>query len=118
MRPLKAAVLRLVSGLGPVGRFAIVVRLEDVELAPEVGIHHQHSTAVLKLTAVVAGAKNGHQSPVGEELVSVVHDLMGPDDEVKVCLGAELLDYVGSECAAHTALAVPPSLDTLLGVGP
>ena len=49
--------------------------LKDLEWAHERFIDRHHGAGVVKLSAVVGRAEQGDQLPLGEELVTVLHNL-------------------------------------------
>jgi len=65
-----------------------------LEGAHERLVHAHHPASVVKLPAVVGGREEGHQLPLGKELVAVLHHLVGPTDEVEVVSVQELADHV------------------------
>lgn len=51
------------------------VRLEDLERAEQAGVDVHQRAGVVELAAVVGRREYGHQLPIGEELVPILHNL-------------------------------------------
>ena len=51
-----------------------------LEGAHECLVHRHHPSGVVELPAVVGGGEEGDQLSLGEELISVLHDLWGIRD--------------------------------------
>ena len=97
---------------------ALLGGLEDLEGAHEGLVDGHHGSGVVELSAVVRGGEEGDELPAGEELVSVLDDLVGTADEVEVVLVQELGDDVLSEGEGDAAVVLAPAVNVLVGVGP
>jgi len=67
---------------------------------------------------VVRRTEDGDESPLREEFISVLDDLMRSADEVEVMLLEKLCDDVASEREAHSAIVLAPPFDVLVRVAP
>lgn len=92
--------------------------LEDLERAEQALIHAHHSTRIVEFTAVVWRAEQSDKLSLGEELVSVLDDLMRSADEVHVVFLQESRDDIGAEGERNTTIVFAPASDVLVGVGP
>ena len=97
---------------------ALLGGLEDLEGAHEGLVDGHHGAGVVELSAVIWGGEKGDELPAGEELVSVLDDLVGAADEVEVVLVKELGDDVLAEGEGDAAIVLAPPVDVLVGVGP
>ena len=82
---------------------------ENLEGAHECLVDRHHGTCVVELPAVVRGAEEGDELTLGEELVPVLHHLVGPADQVEVVLVEELGRHLGSERKRHAAVVLTPT---------
>lgn len=90
----------------------------NLERAQEALVNAHHGTGVVKLSAVVGRAEEGHQLALGEELVSVFDDLVGTADEVHVVLLQESRHDVGTKREGDAAIVFAPPRDVLVRVRP
>ena len=63
--------------------------LENLEAAHKSIINGHHCSCIVKLSTVVRGTEQGHELPLGKELVAVLHHLVSPTNEVYVVLLVE-----------------------------
>ena len=89
-----------------------------LERAHEGLVNAHHGPSVVKLAAVVGGAEESHKLALGEELVTVLDNLVGTADEVHIMLIEESGNDIGAECERDTTVVFAPSCDVLVGVGP
>ena len=71
--------------------------------------HDHHGPQVPLDVAVVGSAEEGDQLTLGEELVPVLHHLVGPADQVEVVLVEELGRHLRSERERHAAVVLAPT---------
>ena len=50
-------------------------RLEDLEAAQQALIHAHHRARVVELATIIGCGEEGHEMPLGEELVAILDDL-------------------------------------------
>jgi hypothetical protein len=81
-------------------------------------VHAHHRTRIVEFTAVVWCTEQGDELTLGEELISVFHDLMCTADEVHVVFLEEAGYDVRAECEADTSVVLAPSGDVLVGIRP
>ena len=92
--------------------------LENLERAQERLVHTHHRTSIVELSAIVGRREEGDELALGEELVPVLHNLMGAADEIHVVLLQEAGDNIGPECEGDTAVVLRPAGDVLIRVRP
>ena len=91
---------------------------QDRETAHECVIHGHQRTGVIKLAAVVRCTENGDKLPAAEELVAVLHHLMGSTDEIYVILFKKLFDDCFTEGVRDTSIILSPARLSFLWVRP
>jgi len=96
----------------------LLARLQDLEGAHERFIDAHHAAGVVELAAVVGGGEEGDQLTLGEELVPVLNNLMGPADKVEVVSVEELAHDVGPEGEADATVVLAPTLNILVRIRP
>ena len=116
-------VLRVVvagRGSRPVGGqpLPLVGGLEDLEGAHEGLVDRHDGGRVVELPAVVRGREEGDELPAGEELVPVLHHLVGPADQIQIVLVEKGADDVLPEGEGDAPVVLPPAVDLLVGIGP
>ena len=62
---------------------------ENLEAAHESIVNGHHCSCIVKLSTIVRGTEQGHELPLGKELVAVFHHLVSPTNEVYVVLLVE-----------------------------
>jgi len=87
-------------------------------VADQVVVHHKDGPAVVEDVAVVGGRENGDQLAVGEELVAILHHLVGADDQVELVLQQEALHYSSSKGVADSAIVGRPGASGLIRIRP
>jgi hypothetical protein len=85
--------------------------LQNLEAAHELLIHRHHSPGIVKLPAVVGRGEDGDELPLPEELVPILHNLMGAHDEVKVELLQKVRNHIRPVRVAHTPIVLTPPLN-------
>ena len=80
--------------------------LQDLEGAKKTLINTHHGTGIVKLSTVVGGAKQGDELAFREELVTILHDLVGTADQVHVMLLQEPRHYIRPEREGYTAVVL------------
>ena len=90
----------------------------NLEGAEQAFVHAHHGTGIVELAAVIGGAEQGDELTLGEELVTILDDLMGTADEVHVVFLQETGDNIGTEREGDTAVVLGPASDILVRVGP
>lgn len=90
----------------------------NLEGAEQAFVHAHHGTRIVKLPAVVWRAEQGHELTLGEELVTILDDLVGTADQVHVMLLEEARHHVRSKGKADTSVIFAPARYILVGVGP
>ena len=92
--------------------------LEDLERTHQSVIDTHHSTSIVKLSTVVGSREDGDELSLGEELISVLDNLMGTTHEIQVVFVEELGHNIVSKGERHSAVVLTPPIDVLLGVTP
>jgi hypothetical protein len=92
--------------------------LTYLEGAEQALVDTHHRTCVVKFTAVVGCTEQCNELALGEELVSVFHDLMGTAYKVHIVLLQETRYDVWTECETDTSVVLTPSGNVLIGVRP
>ena len=92
--------------------------LQDLEGAKETLIHAHHGPCIVKLSAVVRRREQGHELALGEELVSVLHNLVCTADQIHVVLLEEARDNIRAEGEGDAAIVLRPAGDILVRIGP
>ena len=82
---------------------------ENLEGAHECLVHRHHGTSVVELAAVVGSAEEGDQLTFGEELVPILHHLVGPANQVEVVLVEEFGRHLCAERERHPAVVLAPA---------
>lgn len=90
----------------------------NLERAKQTFIYAHHGTRIVKLSTVVRCTEQGHKLALGEELVTVLDDLVGTADEIHVVLLEEARYDVRPECEADASVIFTPTGNILVGVGP
>jgi hypothetical protein len=93
-------------------------RVTYLEGAEQALIHAHHGTGIVELAAVVGGAEQRDELALGEELVTILDDLVGTADEVHVVFLQEARDDIWAEREGDTAIVLGPAGDVLVGVRP
>jgi hypothetical protein len=93
-------------------------RLQDLEGAQQALVHTHHRTRIIELAAVVGRREQCDELTFGEELVTVLDDLVSTAYEVHVMLLQEAGDDVWAEGEGHTAVILRPAGYVLIRVGP
>jgi hypothetical protein len=89
-----------------------------LEGAHERLVDGHHGRGVVKLAAVVWGRKEGDQPALGKELVAVLHDLVGPADQIEVVLVQKGRHNVLPKGKGDPPVVLAPPLNLLVGVAP
>ena len=93
-------------------------RMVYLERTQQALVNAHHRTGIVKLATVIGRAEQGDELPLGEELVSVFHNLMGTADQVHIVLLQEARHNIGAECKRYTTIVLTPARDVLIGVRP
>jgi hypothetical protein len=96
----------------------LLSRFQDLEGAEEALVDAHHGTGIVKLSTIVGSTEQSDQLALGEELVSILNDLMGTANEVHVVLLEEPRNDVGSKGERDTTIVLAPSSYILVRVGP
>ena len=96
----------------------LLSRLENLEGAQETLIDRHHGSSIIELAAVVWSREECHELAFGEELVSVLHDLVGTAYQVHVMLLQESGNDVRAEGEGDTAIVFTPPSDVFVWVRP
>ena len=111
-------------GLGVVSRvflaagLILLSRTKDLERAHEGLVDGHHGTSVIELTAVVGSREEGDELALGEELVTVLNDLMGAADEIELLFLEEMSDDISTEGERDSTVGFVPAGDLFVGIGP
>lgn len=89
-----------------------------LERAQQTLVYTHHGTGVVKLSAVVGRAEQGHELSFREKLVAVFHDLVSTADEIHVVLLQEPGHDIRSKREGHTTIVFAPSSNVLVGIRP
>ena len=92
--------------------------LTYLEGAKQALVDAHHSTSVVEFTAVIRCAEERHELSLGEELVTVLYDLMGTTDQVHVMLLQEPRHDIWAESKGHASIVLAPASYVLVRVGP
>lgn len=90
----------------------------NLEGAEQAFVHAHHGTGIVEFAAVVGGAEQGDELTLGEELVTILDNLMGTADKVHVVFLQETRDDVRTEREGDTTVVLGPASDILVRVGP
>lgn len=96
----------------------LLSRLEDLEGAQETLIDRHHGTSIVELATVVGSREECDQLAFGEELISVLHDLMRTAYQVHVMLLQESRNDVRAEGEGNTAIVFTPPSDIFVRIRP
>ena len=77
-----------------------------------------HRAGVVELAAIVGRRKDGDELSVGEELVAILHHLVGAHHQVEVVLLEKSRDHIGAEGVRNAAVVLCPTRDVGVGVRP
>lgn len=77
-----------------------------------------HCTSVVEFTTVVGSAEQSYELSLGEELITVLDDLMGAAYQIHIVFLEEARDDVGTECERDTTIVLAPTRNVLVGIGP
>ena len=113
---LEQIVIRIVGGLDSL--LLLLGWLENLERAQERLVHTHHRTSVVEFSAVVRRREQRYELALGEELVTVLDDLMGTADQVHVMLLQEAGDDIRAEGEGDATIVLAPSGDVLVRVRP
>jgi len=91
---------------------------DDLKGAEQSFVDAHEGAGVVELAAIVWRGEDGDELPVGEELVAVFDDLVGPANEIEIVFLEELGDLVGAEGVGDAPVVFAPALDVGVGVGP
>ena len=90
----------------------------NLEGAQQALIDTHHSTSVVELSAVIGRAEQRDQLTLRKEFVAVLHNLMGPTDQIHVVFLQEPRNNVGAEGERDTTIVLAPARDVLIRIGP
>eukprot|EP00804_Cyclotella_cryptica_P010309 CCRYP_012225-RA/>CCRYP_012225-RA protein AED:0.31 eAED:0.58 QI:0/0/0/1/0/0/2/0/519 len=93
-------------------------RLQNLKTAHKCVINTHHCPRVIKLAAIVWRRKQRYQLPPCEELVAILHNLMGTADEIQIMPIQELRHNIFPEREGNTAVILPPPVNILIGITP
>jgi len=97
---------------------ALLGRLQNLERTHKRFVHAHHGAGVIKLPTVIRRRKESNELPPSEKLVSVLNDLMGAANQVKIVLVQELSHNVLPKREGHAAVILSPPVDILIRIGP
>lgn len=98
--------------------FRYALRLEYHEATSQVLSHFHQAPVVFKHSAVVGGAEDGHQLPIGEELIAIINHKMTSANEINFIFVTEIFHNLLIEGEADSSLILFPVNIGLLGVTP
>merc|ERR1719282_407825 len=81
-------------------------------------VNRHHSSSVVEFSAIIGRGEKRDELPFGEELISVLDDLMSATNQVHVVTIQKLGHNVSAERERYSAIVFTPSLNVLVGVGP
>ena len=90
--------------------------LQNSERAHEALIDGHHCARIIELATIIGRREDGHELPVGEELVAVLDDLVRTHDQIKVVLLQKFADDVGAKSVRDAAIVLRPTRNIGLGV--
>lgn len=93
-------------------------RFEYLERAHESIVYTHHSTRIIELATIVRRTKNGHKLSARKKLVTVLHHLVSPADQVQVVSAQEVRHHVFSEGERHPPVVLAPPHNVLVRVRP
>merc|ERR1719253_487640 len=92
--------------------------LEHLEATHKGVVNRHHGTRIVKLPAIVRGAEDCNQLPLGEELIPILNDLMCAANQIQVVLLKEAGNDIGTKYERHPAIIFCPTRYVLVWVGP
>lgn len=108
----------LVGHVTGIDLLAFVCWLEDLEAAHEGFVDGHHGARVVKLSTVVGRAEECDELAAVEELVTILHDLVGTANKIDVVLVCKLADDSLAKDVADTSIVFCVAIDTPLRVRP
>ena len=96
----------------------LLSRLENLEGAQETLIDRHHGSSIIELATVVWSREERHELTFGEELISVLHDLVGTAYQVHVMLLQESGNDVRAEGERNTTIIFTPPSDVFVRIRP
>lgn len=93
-------------------------RLQDLEGAQKGLVYTHHRSSVVEFATVVWSGEEGDELALGEELVTILHDLMSTAYQVHIVFLQEAGNDIGSEGERHAAIVFTPACDIFIWVRP
>ena len=102
--------------------YPVMVRVTEettnLERTQQALVNAHHGTGIVEFATVVGSTEQGDQLALGEELVTVFHDLVRTANEVHVVLLQEARHNVGTKGEGDTSVVFAPPGDVLIRIGP
>lgn len=111
-------ICRRVSSVYLIGTVEFPSPSSHLERAEQALVHTHHGSSIVEFSAVVRCTEQGHELALGEELVTVFHDLVGTADQIHIVLLKEPGHNVGTESEGDTSVVFAPACDVLVGIRP
>lgn len=92
--------------------------LQDLKAAEQALVDAHHGAGIIEFAAVVRRAEEGDELTLAEELVPILHHLVGTANEVHVVLLQEARHHVRAEGEGHAAVVLAPTRNVLVRVRP
>jgi hypothetical protein len=86
--------------------------------AQQAFVHAHHGSGVVEFSTVIGSAEQCDELSFGEELITVLHNLMCSTDQVHVVFGQEPRHHVGTEGKGDASIVFAPASDVLVRIGP
>jgi len=91
-------------------------RLQNLEAAHQSVINRHHCPSVIKLSAVVRSAEQGHQLSLCKELVAILYNLMSSADQIYVMFLVKSCHNFLAECETNSSVILSPTLDIFVRI--
>jgi hypothetical protein len=87
-----------------------------LEGAKQRSVNVHDSAVVLEFSAIVWSRKNCYKLSFTEKFITLLHNLMGTANKVKIVLFQEVINYISSKNVADPSFILPPTCNILLRI--